>query len=203
MTRRRARRPRRAPGPTRLRPARIVDRDGAARVARRLRRAGRRVVFTNGVFDLLHVGHVTLLEKARRLGDFLIVGVNSDRSVRRLKGPGRPVVPLHERLELLAALEAVDCVVPFGEPTPARLIAAIRPGVLVKGGDYRKDAIVGREVVEAAGGRVVRVPLVAGRSSSKLVARAALAGRAGAHLRAGTNRTSGRHRRGGAPRGRR
>ena len=188
---------------------RIVDRDGAARIALRLRRAGRRVVFTNGVFDLLHVGHVTLLEKARRLGDFLIVGVNNDRSVRRLKGPGRPVVPLHERLELLAALAAVDCVVPFGEPTPARLIAAIRPGVLVKGGDYRREAIVGREVVEAAGGRVVRVRLVAGRSSSKLVARATRAGKAGARRLASAPRRTGAHRRsrprrrGGAPRGRR
>ncbi len=159
------------------RAGRVVDRDGAARIAARLRRAGRRVVFTNGVFDLLHVGHVTLLEKARAFGDALIVGVNTDRSVRRLKGPGRPIVPLAERMELLAALAAVDCVVPFAEPTPALLIAAIRPDVLVKGGDYRKDAIVGRELVEAAGGRVVRVRLVPGRSSSNLVARAVRAGR--------------------------
>ena len=155
---------------------RILDAASAARLAARLRRSGRRVVFTNGVFDLLHVGHVSLLEMARSLGDRRFVGVNSDRSVRRLKGPGRPVVPLAERMEILAALEAVDVVVPFAEDTPARLIAGLRPHVLVKGGDYRKDAIVGRDVVEASGGRVVRVRLVADRSSSALVARAARAG---------------------------
>jgi D-beta-D-heptose 7-phosphate kinase/D-beta-D-heptose 1-phosphate adenosyltransferase len=198
MSRVRGGRPARRAGP--IRSGRIVER-AAARIAARLRRAGRRVVFTNGVFDLIHVGHVTILEKARRLGDFLIVGVNTDRSVRRLKGPGRPIVPLAERMEMLAALEAVDCVVPFSEPTPARLIAAILPDVLVKGGDYRKDAIVGRDVVEARGGRVVRVRLVAGRSSSDLVARAARSGRAG---RRRTDDDRRRPRRpGGAARGRR
>jgi D-beta-D-heptose 7-phosphate kinase/D-beta-D-heptose 1-phosphate adenosyltransferase len=199
MSRARGGRPARGAGP--IRSGRVVDRAAAARIAARLRRAGRRVVFTNGVFDLIHVGHVAILEKARRLGDFLIVGVNTDRSVHRLKGPGRPIVPLAERMEMLAALEAVDCVVPFSEPTPARLIAAILPDVLVKGGDYRKDAIVGRDVVEARGGRVVRVRLVAGRSSSDLVARAARAGRAG---RRRTDDDRRRPRRpGGAARGRR
>ena len=146
----------------------------AAALARRLQGRGRVVVFTNGCFDLLHAGHVELLEKARAHGDFLVVGVNSDRSVRRLKGPGRPIVPLRERTEVLAALRAVDCVVPFGEATPARLIARLRPDVLVKGADYRKREIVGRDTVEAMGGRVVRVHLRRGRSTSGLIRRALL-----------------------------
>ncbi len=144
----------------------------AAALRVRLRRRGRAVVFTNGCFDLLHAGHVALLEKARSLGDVLFVGVNDDRSVRRLKGAGRPIVPLRERLELLAGMRAVDAVVPFSEDTPARLIALLRPDVLVKGGDYRKSEIVGRQVVEAGGGRVVRVALRRGRSSTGLIRRA-------------------------------
>lgn len=144
----------------------------AATLARRLQRSGRVVVFTNGCFDLLHAGHVNLLEAARAHGDFLVVGVNSDRSVRRLKGRGRPIVPLRERMEILSALRAVDCVVPFGEATPARLIARLRPNVLVKGADYRTGEIVGRDTVEAMGGRVVRVPLRRGRSTSGLIRRA-------------------------------
>src|SRR6185436_15891222 len=133
------------------------------------------VVFTNGVFDLLHVGHLDLLEKARALGDALVVGVNSDASVRRLKGKNRPIVPLRERMEMLAGLKPVDFVVPFGEDTPARVIAAIRPAVLVKGADYRADQIVGAETVRSSGGRVVRIPLVAGRSTTRIVARARIA----------------------------
>ncbi|HEV8701028.1 MAG TPA: D-glycero-beta-D-manno-heptose 1-phosphate adenylyltransferase [Candidatus Polarisedimenticolia bacterium] len=143
----------------------------AVALARRLQRRGRVVVFTNGCFDLLHAGHVELLEAARAHGDFLVVGVNSDRSVRRLKGPGRPIVPLPERMEILAALRAVDCVVGFGEATPARLISRLRPDVLVKGSDYRKREIVGRDTVEALGGRVVRVPLRRGLSTSGLIRR--------------------------------
>jgi D-beta-D-heptose 7-phosphate kinase/D-beta-D-heptose 1-phosphate adenosyltransferase len=135
------------------------------------------VVFTNGCFDLLHVGHVALLERAAALGDALFVGVNSDRSVRRLKGPGRPVIPLAERMEVLAALSAVDYVVPFGAATPAWLIAAIRPDVLVKGGDYRASEIVGRDIVLASGGRVVTFPLRQRRSTSLLIARALRAAR--------------------------
>ncbi len=142
-----------------------------AQVAR-LRRAGRKVVFTNGCFDLLHAGHVALLDRARRLGDFLVVGVNSNRSVRILKGRGRPVVPLSERMELLAGLRIVDCVVSFDAPTPARLIARLRPDVLVKGGDYRVRDIVGHDTVVAAGGKVVRVPLRRGQSTSRLIGRA-------------------------------
>lgn len=157
---------------------RILGTRQAARLRADLRRRRLKVVFTNGCFDLLHAGHVALLETARSLGDVLIVGVNTDRSVRRLKGPGRPIVPLAERMELLAGLRAVGHVVPFAEPTPARLIEALRPDVLVKGGDYRADRIVGRDVVRAAGGRVVVVPLRRGRSTTDLIARARAAARA-------------------------
>jgi len=130
------------------------------------------VVFTNGVFDLLHVGHVALLEAARREGAALVVGVNSDASVRRLqKGGDRPFVPGTERARLLAALAAVNCVVLFGEDTPLALIERLRPDVLVKGADYARDAIVGADQVEGWGGRVVRVPLVEGVSTTKLLAR--------------------------------
>jgi rfaE bifunctional protein nucleotidyltransferase chain/domain len=130
------------------------------------------VVLTNGVFDLLHVGHVTLLEAARAEGGALIVGVNSDRSVERLgKGRDRPIVPERERARLLAALACVDCVVAFDEDTPLALIEALRPDVLVKGADYAPDAIVGAKAVEGWGGRVVRVPLVPGYSTTDLLAR--------------------------------
>jgi rfaE bifunctional protein nucleotidyltransferase chain/domain len=138
---------------------------------REARRAGRRVVFTNGCFDLLHPGHVRCLEQARSLGDCLIVGVNSDASVGEIKGPGRPVIPAAERAEILAALEAVDRVVVFDEPTPARLIAELLPDVLVKGGDWGRDEIVGRREVEAAGGRVVSVAVEPGYSTSELLER--------------------------------
>lgn len=130
------------------------------------------VVFTNGVFDLLHPGHVELLEAARREGDALLVGVNSDASVRRLgKGAERPVAGEAARSRVLAALAAVDCVVMFDDDTPLRLIEALAPDVLVKGSDYPRDRIVGADWVEARGGRVVRVPVVAGFSTSALVER--------------------------------
>jgi D-beta-D-heptose 7-phosphate kinase / D-beta-D-heptose 1-phosphate adenosyltransferase len=130
------------------------------------------VVFTNGVFDLLHVGHVALLEAARREGAALVVGVNSDASVRRLeKGDDRPLVPGVERARLVAALAAVDCVVLFDEDTPLALIERVRPDVLVKGADYAREAIVGADQVEGWGGRVVRVPMVAGVSTTELLAR--------------------------------
>ncbi|HEV2750551.1 MAG TPA: adenylyltransferase/cytidyltransferase family protein [Gemmatimonadales bacterium] len=136
------------------------------------------VVFTNGVFDLLHVGHVALLEAARREGTALLVGVNSDASVRRLqKGGDRPLVPGVERARLVAALAAVDCVVLFDDDTPLALIERLRPDVLVKGADYAREAIVGADQVEGWGGRVVRVPLVAGVSTTDLLAR--LRGRGG------------------------
>jgi rfaE bifunctional protein nucleotidyltransferase chain/domain len=136
-------------------------------------RAGRRgVVFTNGVFDLLHVGHVALLEAARGQGSGLIVGVNSDASVRRLgKGPDRPLVPEAERARVIAALACVDCVVLFEEETPRDLIRVLHPDVLVKGADYERDAIVGADEVAGWGGRVVRIPLVPSHSTSDLVRR--------------------------------
>jgi rfaE bifunctional protein nucleotidyltransferase chain/domain len=135
----------------------------------REKRNGRRVVFTNGCFDLLHPGHIETLEKARTLGDVLVVGVNSDRSVREMKGSGRPIVPEQERAEALAALECVDGVVIFDEPTPREIVSTLSPDLLVKGGDWASDQIIGREEVESAGGRVVSVPVVAGYSTSAML----------------------------------
>lgn len=135
------------------------------------RAAGERIVFTNGVFDLLHRGHVEYLEDARTLGDRLVVGVNSDASVRRLKGPLRPLVPEAERAEVLAALESVDLVVVFGDDTPLALIEEVAPDVLAKGGDWALERIVGRELVEARGGRVVQVPMRAGWSTTSIIDR--------------------------------
>ncbi len=148
--------------------AKILSRDAA--VAWRRRRQGP-VVFTNGVFDVLHRGHAALLAAARAEGAALVVGVNSDASTRRLKGPGRPLNGEADRAFLLAALAAVDAVVIFEEDTPAELIAALQPDVLVKGADYAADEIVGADVVTARGGRVVRVPLEAGYSTTGLIAR--------------------------------
>ena len=139
------------------------------------RAGGERVVFTNGCFDLLHIGHITLLEEARRFGDRLVVGLNSDSSVRALKGPSRPIVGERERARVLAALAAVDAVVAFAETTPLALIEALRPDVLVKGGDYTTDEIVGAQQVVAWGGQVRIVPIVAGFSTSTLLARCASA----------------------------
>jgi D-beta-D-heptose 7-phosphate kinase/D-beta-D-heptose 1-phosphate adenosyltransferase len=135
------------------------------------RQEKRSVVFTNGVFDLLHPGHVRYLQQARALGDVLIVGINADRSVRANKGEARPITPQNERAEIVAALAAVDGVVIFDEDTPHALIAAIGPDVLVKGADWAEDAIVGRDIVEARGGRVVRIPVEAGHSTSGIVAK--------------------------------
>ena len=149
----------------------VLSRDHAIRFAENERLAGRRVVFTNGVFDLLHRGHVEYLNQARAEGDVLIVGLNADRSVRRLKGPDRPILPAGERAEILAALSPVDAVVVFDEDTPAELIAALAPDVLVKGADWPADGIVGREVVEARGGIVVRVALTPGRSTTGVIDR--------------------------------
>ena len=137
----------------------------------RLRAEGRRLVFTNGCFDILHVGHVRYLAAARRLGDALLVAVNSDASVRQLKGAGRPVMSEGERAELLAALEAVDYVTVFDDLSPRSLIAEVLPDVLVKGGDYALDEIHGREEVERAGGRVVALPFVEGTSTTGVIER--------------------------------
>jgi D-glycero-beta-D-manno-heptose 1-phosphate adenylyltransferase len=136
-----------------------------------LRAAGRTMVFTNGVFDLLHPGHVRYLRQARALGDALVVGVNSDRSVRALKGPSRPINGQDERAEVLSALACVDAVVIFDEDTPYHLIAALQPDVLVKGADWAADAIVGRDIVEARGGKVVRIPVEAGHATSEIIER--------------------------------
>jgi D-beta-D-heptose 7-phosphate kinase/D-beta-D-heptose 1-phosphate adenosyltransferase len=132
-------------------------------------RNGRTVVFTNGCFDLLHPGHIHTLEQARELGQALVVGLNSDASIRQLKGLGRPIIPECERAEILAALECVDAVVIFDDLTPRDVIARLLPDVLVKGGDWAGDQIVGREEVEAAGGRVVSVPVLQGYSTSEIL----------------------------------
>jgi rfaE bifunctional protein nucleotidyltransferase chain/domain len=137
----------------------------------RLRAAGARLVFTNGVFDLLHVGHVRYLAQARSLGDALLVAINSDRSVRELKGPDRPVFDQAERAEILAALRHVDYVVVFDDVSPRSVIRELLPDVLVKGGDYQLDEIHGREEVEAAGGEVVSLPFVPGASTTALIQR--------------------------------
>ena len=137
----------------------------------RLREAGARLVFTNGVFDLLHVGHVRYLAEARALGDALLVAINSDRSVRELKGPERPVFDQDERAEILAALRDVDYVVVFDDISPRATIKNLLPDVLVKGGDYQLDEIHGREEVEAAGGKVISLPFVPGASTTSLVER--------------------------------
>ena len=147
----------------------VLTIDDAATLAAAARNAGRRVVFTNGVFDLLHPGHVRYLQSARAYGDVLIVAVNSDRSVRSNKGPDRPLVPEAERAEILGALACVDAVVVFGDATPAEIVRRIQPDVLVKGADWAADAIVGRDTVEARGGRVVRVPIEPGWSTSAIV----------------------------------
>jgi D-beta-D-heptose 7-phosphate kinase/D-beta-D-heptose 1-phosphate adenosyltransferase len=150
---------------------RVVTEGELAELVAASRRAGRRIVFTNGCFDLLHPGHIRTLEQARSLGDALIVAVNCDRSVGEMKGRGRPVVPEAERAEVLAALAAVDWVVIFDEPTPGRLIARLAPEVLVKGGDWGPDEIVGRKEVEAAGGLVVRAPVDPRYSTTEIIER--------------------------------
>ncbi|MDP2318597.1 MAG: D-glycero-beta-D-manno-heptose 1-phosphate adenylyltransferase [Acidobacteriota bacterium] len=149
-----------------------MTRDDAVSLVARARGLGQVVVFTNGVFDLLHPGHVRYLRDARALGDLLIVGVNSDRSTRALdKAPGRPINPENERAEVLAALASVDAVVVFDEDTPHAIISALQPDILVKGADWGENAIVGRDVVEARGGKVVRIELAPGYSTTAIVER--------------------------------
>jgi D-beta-D-heptose 7-phosphate kinase/D-beta-D-heptose 1-phosphate adenosyltransferase len=138
------------------------------KIVKRLKRQKKKIVFTNGCFDLLHAGHISLLQKAKRLGDILIVGLNTDRSVRKLKGKGRPVAPEKERALILSALRDVDFVVFFSEPTPINLIRALSPDVLVKGADYKNSQIVGANWVNANGGKVVRIPLVKGKSTTAI-----------------------------------
>lgn len=151
------------------RAAKILGRAALLQWRRLQTHEGRKVVFTNGCFDVLHRGHIELLKRARREGDVLVVGINSDDSVRRLKGAARPLVAEDDRAEILAALEMVDRVVIFREDTPGRIIEALLPDVLVKGGDYELNEIVGRDAVEKAGGKVVRVRLVPGRSTRGII----------------------------------
>ena len=148
---------------------RVLSLEDAGTFAAGLHERGQRIVFTNGVFDLLHPGHVRYLQAARHEGDALIVGVNSDRSVRANKGPSRPIIPENERAELLAALACVDAVVIFDDDTPADVIRRVQPDVLVKGADWAADQIVGRETVEARGGKVVRIPVEQGWSTSNIL----------------------------------
>lgn len=150
---------------------RVLSPEEAILYAASEKRNQRRIVFTNGCFDLLHPGHIRCLEQARSLGDSLMVGINSDDSLRAIKGTGRPLVPENERAEIVAALAAVDVVVIFAEPTPQQLIASVLPDVLVKGADWEPGEIVGRAEVEAAGGVVTSLPLVPGYSTSGILAR--------------------------------
>ncbi len=149
--------------------SKIISPSSASRLARRLRAQGKTIVFTNGTFDLLHVGHVASLEKAKRLGDVLMVGVNSDRSVKTYKGPDRPINPEKDRLRVLAGLTAVDYAVLFSESTPLNLILKIRPHILVKGSDWKKAQIAGAREVESWGGSVKRIRLEPGRSTTRLI----------------------------------
>jgi len=159
--------------------SRLLSREDAAALVARLRSEGQTVVFTNGVFDVLHPGHVRYLEVARSLGNALIVGLNGDASVSRNKGPGRPITPERERAEVVAALSSVDAVVIFDEDTPAEIIQALQPDVLVKGTDWPADQIVGRDTVEARNGRVVRVPIEQGYSTTGIIERVRLVGGSG------------------------
>ena len=152
-----------------MRVRKMLTVDQAAAWAEQMRHQGKTVVFTNGVFDILHPGHVRYLQDARREGDALVVGVNSDRSVKTIKGSTRPINPATERAEVVAALSAVDAVVVFDEDDPQHVIDRLRPDVLVKGADWAADRIVGRETVEGRGGRVVRIPLAEGYSTSAII----------------------------------
>jgi D-beta-D-heptose 7-phosphate kinase/D-beta-D-heptose 1-phosphate adenosyltransferase len=147
----------------------IKKREELLRIAKDLRAKGKRIVFTNGCFDLLHIGHVRYLEEAKALGDVLVVGVNSDASVRKLKGPKRPILPEGERTEILSGLGCIDYITLFDEIDPLKLITSLRPNVLVKGGDWTKEQIVGREVVEKSGGEAVIIPFIQGASTSNLI----------------------------------
>jgi D-beta-D-heptose 7-phosphate kinase/D-beta-D-heptose 1-phosphate adenosyltransferase len=147
----------------------IKESDALLRIVQDLKAKGRKVVFTNGCFDILHVGHIRYLEKAKSLGDVLIVGVNSDRSVRQIKGPQRPILPEEERAEILSGLWCVDHIILFDDPTPLKLITTLLPHILAKGGDWSKETTAGREVVEESGGEVVIIPFVQESSSTNII----------------------------------
>jgi D-beta-D-heptose 7-phosphate kinase / D-beta-D-heptose 1-phosphate adenosyltransferase len=147
----------------------VRGKEGLRKVLEEEKAKGKRIVFTNGCFDLLHIGHLRYLEKAKALGNILVVGVNSDSSVQRLKGPERPILPLAERMEIVSGLECVDYVTSFDESTPLGLISFLEPHVLVKGGDWTKETTVGKEVVEGLGGEVVILPFVEGNSTTNII----------------------------------
>ncbi len=147
----------------------VEELEPLCRIRAELKRAGKKIVFTNGCFDLLHGGHIHLFKFAKSLGDVLFVGINDDASIQRFKGPRRPIFPLVERLEILSALEYIDYLIPFSEDTPLRMIETLLPDVLVKGGDWKPEEVVGKPEVEAAGGRVVIAPFLKGHSSSQLI----------------------------------
>jgi len=149
--------------------SKILTKNSLARVVRRLRSQGKRIAFTNGTFDILHLGHVTYLQKARQSADALIVGVNTDRSVKTYKDPSRPVNPEQDRIKVLTALACVDHAILFNDPTPLKLIQAIKPDVLVKGAEWAIKDIVGAKEVMAWGGKVKRIPFVKGRSSTRVI----------------------------------
>ena len=149
----------------------VVQLKGLLQARKRAKREGKKVVFTNGCFDLLHRGHIEYLKKAKSLGDLLIVGVNSDHSVRKIKGKGRPLVREEDRSYLLSSLESVDYVIIFRETSPEMLIEKVNPDILVKGGDYKREVILGREAVQRSGGKVLTLPLVKGYSTRKLIQR--------------------------------
>ena len=159
----------------------LTDFEEAGRICDALRRRGRRIVFTNGIFDLFHLGHLRLLEAARALGNALVVGVNSDSSARMLKGRGRPIVPQFARAEIVAGVRGVDLCVIFGQDDPRALLRAIRPDILAKGSEYTLSQVVGRRLVEGYGGKVVLIPHVEGFSSTALTARAETARAGGLH----------------------
>lgn len=157
--------------PTGTVPAKFKTVDELSAISAQARKAGRVVVFTNGCFDLVHRGHIHMLRQAKALGEILIVGINSDVSVKSIKGPERPITPEVDRIELIAALEMVDYVVAYDEPDPYRVIAAIQPNVLVKGGDWSADKIVGADVVKQNGGRVAVIPYLTGFSTTQIIER--------------------------------
>jgi D-beta-D-heptose 7-phosphate kinase/D-beta-D-heptose 1-phosphate adenosyltransferase len=147
----------------------VREREELQRIIKDLKIKGKRIVFTNGCFDLLHVGHVRYLEQAKSLGDVLVVGINGDRSVQDLKGPRRPILPVEERAEILSGLGCIDYITVFDQPTPFERISVLQPDVLVKGGDWTREQIVGREAVEGAGGEVVILPFVEGSSTTHII----------------------------------
>ena len=147
----------------------IKERKELLRIIKNLKAKGKQIVFTNGCFDVLHLGHVRYLEEAKALGDVLVVGVNSDSSVRKLKGPKRPILPEQERTEILSGLGCVDYITIFNEADPLKLITSLKPNLLVKGGDWTREQIVGREVVERSGGELVIIPFVKGASTSNVI----------------------------------